>query len=72
MMTTKYPTSLYADWSNTMTVYVLLVGYEYEGCECLGVYMTEAEASAAFELVDTGGYCVIEERVIGAAAQVQY
>jgi hypothetical protein len=55
-----------------MTVYVLLVGYDYEGCECLGVYLSEAEAQAAFDQYDTGGYCVIEERVIGAAAQVQY
>jgi hypothetical protein len=55
-----------------MTVYVLLVGYEYEGQECLGVYLTEAEAIAAFEPYDTGGYCVIEERVIGAAAQLQF
>ena len=55
-----------------MTVYVLLVGYDYEGDSCLGVYMTEAEAIAAFELFDTGGYRVIEERVIGAAAQLQF
>jgi hypothetical protein len=55
-----------------MTVYVLLVGYDYEGDSCLGVYLTEAEALAAFELVKTGGYCVIEERVIGAAAAVRY
>jgi len=55
-----------------MTVYVLLVGYEYEGQECLGVYLTEDEARAAFEPFDTGGYCVIEQRVIGAAAAVQY
>ena len=55
-----------------MTVYVLLVRYDYEGDSCLGVYMTEAEAFAAFELIDTNGYCVIEERVIGAAAQLQF
>jgi len=55
-----------------MVVYVLLVGHEYEGQECLGVYLTEAEAIAAFEPYDTGGYRVIEERVIGAAASVQY
>jgi hypothetical protein len=56
-----------------MTVYVLLVGHEYEGQECLGVYATEADAIAAFELVsNTGGYSVIEERVIGATPSVQY
>jgi len=55
-----------------MTVYVLLVGHEYEGQECLGVYLTEAEAQTAFTGYLTAGYCVIEERVIGAAAQVQY
>ena len=56
-----------------MTVYVLLVGYEYEGQECLGVYATEADAIAAFELVsNTGGYRVIEQRVISAPAAVLY
>jgi hypothetical protein len=56
----------------TMIVYVLLVGYEYEGQECLGVYATEAEAIAAFESFDTGDYRVIEQRVIGAPAAVLY
>jgi len=55
-----------------MIVYVLLVGYEYEGQECLGVYATEAEAIAAFESFDTGDYRVIEQRVIGAPAAVLY
>jgi len=55
-----------------MTVYVLLVGHDYEGQQCLGVYLTEAEAIAAFEPFDTGGYREIEERVIGAPASVQY
>ena len=55
-----------------MTVYVLLVGYDYEGQQCLGVYATEAEAQAAFDQYDTGGYCEIEQRLIGAPAAVQY
>jgi hypothetical protein len=55
-----------------MVVYVLLVGYEYEGCECLGVYETEEEARLAFEAYPTGGYPVIERRVLGAPADAIY
>lgn len=54
-----------------MVVYVLLAHYDYEGSECLGVYESELEALAAFELYDTGGYAVVERRVIGAPAEVQ-
>jgi hypothetical protein len=49
-----------------MVVYVLLVGYDYEGHQCLGVYESRQEAAEAFEEADVGGYCVIEERVVGA------
>jgi hypothetical protein len=52
-----------------MSVYVLMVGYEYEGHQCLGVYSSLTEAQEAFDAADwLGGYCVIEERVVGAAA----
>ena len=50
-----------------MVVYVLLVGYEYEGHACLGVYASAQEAQDAFASADwLGGYPVIEERVLGA------
>ena len=50
-----------------MTVYVLLVGYDYEGQQCLGVYASAQEAQDAFASADwLGGYPVIEERVLGA------
>jgi hypothetical protein len=53
-----------------MTVYVLLVGYEYEGQACLGVYATPQDAQEAFAAADwLGGYPVIEERVIGVPAE---
>lgn len=53
-----------------MTVYVLLVGYEYEGHQCLGVYSSAEEAQQAYDAIDSlGGYCVIEERVMGVAAE---
>ena len=55
-----------------MVVYVLLVCHEYEGCECLGVYETEREALLAFEGFSTGGYAVVERRVLGAPAEPQY
>ena len=55
-----------------MVVYVLLVGYEYEGCECLGVYETEQAALEAFEVYATGGYAVVERRVLGAPADAQF
>ena len=49
-----------------MTVYVLLVGYDYEGHQCLGVYDCREAAQIAFEAAEVGGYCVIEERLVGA------
>ena len=53
-----------------MVVYVLLVGYEYEGHACLGVYASAQEALEAFEAADwLGGYRVIEERVLGASPE---
>lgn len=53
-----------------MTVYVLLVGYEYEGHQCLGVYLSRQEAQEAYDAIDSlGGYCVIEERVLGLPAE---
>ena len=53
-----------------MTVYVLLVGYDYEGQACLGVYATPQEAQEAFAAADwLGGYPVIEERVLGVPAE---
>ena len=55
-----------------MVVYVLLVQYDYEGSECLGVYESEREAYLAFEAYQTGGYAVVERRVLGAPAEVQY
>jgi len=55
-----------------MVVYVLLVGYPYEGCECLGVYATEDEALAAFSNYPSGGEAVVERRVVGAPAEAQY
>ena len=58
-----------------MTVYVLLVAYEYEGCELLGVYASEAEAQAAFDVheqEEPGGDCVIQDRVLGAPADARY
>ena len=55
-----------------MVVYVLLVSYEYEGCECLGVYETEEQALSAFEGYATGGSPVVERRVLGAPAEVIY
>jgi hypothetical protein len=55
-----------------MVVYVLLVGHEYEGCECLGVYQSRLAAEAAWEHCRSGGYCVIEERRLGAPAEPQY
>jgi hypothetical protein len=54
-----------------MVVYVLLVAYDYEGCECLGVYETELEALAAFSGFATGGFAVVERRVLGAPAETQ-
>ena len=54
-----------------MTVYVLLVGYEYEGHQCLGVYLSREEAQQAYNDMDSlGGYCVIEERLVGLSAEV--
>jgi len=50
-----------------MVVYVLMVGYDYEGSDCLGVYESQEAAQAAFDSYDSGGYCEIQERVIGAA-----
>ena len=55
-----------------MVVYVLMVCHEYEGSECLGVYESEREAYLAFETYLTGGYAVVERRVLGAPAEVQY
>jgi hypothetical protein len=53
-----------------MTVYVLLVGYEYEGHACLGVYSSAQEAQEAYDAIDSlGGYPVIEERVLGVPAE---
>ena len=53
-----------------MTVYVLLVGYEYEGHQCLGVYLSREEAQQAYNDMDSiGGYCVIEERLVGLSAE---
>jgi hypothetical protein len=53
-----------------MVVYVLLVGYDYEGQQCLGVYASRQEAQEAFDAVDwLGGYCEIEERVLGVPAE---
>jgi hypothetical protein len=53
-----------------MTVYVLLVGYDYEGQQCLGVYYSRQEAQEAFEAADwLGGYPAIEERVLGVPAE---
>jgi hypothetical protein len=50
-----------------MVVYVLLVGYDYEGHQCLGVYASAQLAQEAFASADwLGGYPVIEERVLGA------
>jgi len=54
-----------------MVVYVLLVRFDYEGDECLGVYETELEALAAFSGYPTGGYAVVERRVLGAPAETQ-
>ena len=52
-----------------MTVYVLLVGYDYEGQQRLGVYASRQEAQEAFDAADwLGGYCEIEERVLGVPA----
>ena len=55
-----------------MTVYVLMVSYEYEGCELLGVYASEEEAQAAFDGGDGEGDCVIQDRIIGAPADARY
>ena len=55
-----------------MVVYVLMVGNEYEGCECFGVYETEREALLASESIETDGYAVVERRVLGAPAEIQY
>ena len=53
-----------------MSVYVLLVGYEYEGHQCLGVYLSRQEAQEAYDAIDSlGGYCVIEERLLGLPAE---
>lgn len=53
-----------------MVVYVLLVGYDYEGQQCLGVYHSRQEAQEAFDAADwLGGYCEIEERVLGVPAE---
>lgn len=53
-----------------MVVYVLLVGYEYEGHQCLGVYASAQEAQEAFVAADwLGGYPVIEERLVGASPE---
>jgi len=54
-----------------MVVYVLLVHYDYEGSECLGVYESELEALAAFSDFDEGGDAVVERRVLGAPAETQ-
>ena len=50
-----------------MTVYVLFADFEYDGCPCLGVYASQEAAEAAFESYESGGYCLIQERVLGAA-----
>lgn len=50
-----------------MVVYVLMVGYDYEGSDCLGVYASRDDAQAAFDTYDSGGYCEIQPRLIGAA-----
>ena len=59
-----------------MTVYVLLAGYEYEGHQCLGVYDCREAAQIAFEAAEAevafGGYCVIEERLVGALPEALY
>lgn len=49
-----------------MTVYVLFADYEYDGCDCLGVYESYEAAEAAFDSYESGGEMLIQERVIGA------
>jgi hypothetical protein len=56
-----------------MTVYVLLVAYPYEGCECIGVYSSREAAQIAFEEYEsTSGECLIEERVVGDSPATQW
>jgi hypothetical protein len=50
-----------------MTVYVLFADFEYDGCPCLGVYASLEAAEAAWDSYESGGECLIQERVLGAA-----
>jgi hypothetical protein len=60
-----------------MTVYVLLGEMDYEGHTLLGVYASREEAEAAFEAHEEGRSCtfdrmVVQERVLGVAAEIQW
>lgn len=51
-----------------MVVYALYAS-KPDGCESLGVYQSRLAAEAAWEHCRSSGYCVIEERRLGAPAE---
>lgn len=60
-----------------MIVFALLGEMDYEGHTLLGIYASREEAEAAFEAHEEGRICtfdrmVVEERVIGAAAETRW